>query len=136
MTNIIQISKKIDDRGWLAELVRSKDHGQINHVYVTTCLPQVIKAWHFHKNQTDRFILIQGRLMVGLYDESENKYEKKVLMPFSSVLVIPPNIWHGFTAIGNEEAIVLNCTNTDYDPNDEYRKPFDAFEFDWKSKNY
>jgi len=131
-----RINKIIDDRGWLAELVKEKEDGKIKHIYVTTCLPGVIKAWHMHEKQTDRFILLQGRLLVGLFDDINNKSEKHVLIPFSSVLTIPPKIWHGFSAIGNEEAMVLNCTNVDYDPKDEHRKPFDFFNFEWKSKNY
>jgi dTDP-4-dehydrorhamnose 3,5-epimerase len=124
-----KIHKHIDDRGWLAELVNST-FGAIGHVYVTTCLPGVVKAWHKHEKQTDRFIVLAGRLMVGLYTESITK--SVVLMPFDSVLVIHPRVWHGFTALGPEEAVVLNCTDVPYDPEDELRMPADSFEFDWK----
>jgi len=124
-----KLSKHVDDRGWLAELVPSS-FGRICHVYVTTCLPGVIKAWHRHEKQTDRFILLGGRLLVGLSDGTNKK--SVVMMPFESVLVIYPGVWHGFSAIGNEEAVVLNCTDTPYDPSDEFRLPVDSFGFDWK----
>lgn len=122
------IEKRVDDRGWLAELVNSS-FGNIGHVYVTTCLPGVVKAWHRHEKQTDRFILLSGRLMVGLNNGSEIK--SVVLMPFESVLVIHPGVWHGFTALGKEEAVVLNCTDLPYDPTDELRMPADSFAFSW-----
>jgi dTDP-4-dehydrorhamnose 3,5-epimerase len=124
-----KIHKHIDDRGWLAELVNSS-FGNIGHVYVTTCLPGVVKAWHKHERQTDRFVVLAGRLMVGLHTESIAK--SVVLMPFDSVLVIHPRVWHGFTALGAEEAVVLNCTDVPYDSADELRMPADSFEFDWK----
>jgi dTDP-4-dehydrorhamnose 3,5-epimerase len=124
-----KIHKHIDDRGWLAELVNSS-FGNIGHVYATTCLPGVVKAWHKHEKQTDRFIVLAGRLMVGLHTESITK--SVVLMPFDSVLVIHPKVWHGFTALGSDEAVVLNCTDVPYDPKDELRMPADSFEFDWK----
>lgn len=127
-----KIQKHIDDRGWLAELVNSS-FGNIGHVYATTCLPGVVKAWHKHEKQTDRFIVLAGRLMVGLHSESVTK--SVVLMPFDSVLVIHPRVWHGFTALGTEEAVVLNCTDVPYDPKDELRMPADSFEFDWKPKS-
>lgn len=129
MNSVFQIRKHIDDRGWLAELV-NKSFGEICHVYVTTCLPGVIKAWHRHEKQTDRFIVLAGRLLVGLSSETETK--TVVMMPFDSVLVIHPRIWHGFSAIGPEEAVVLNCTDRPYDPSDEIRKPADSFRFDWR----
>lgn len=122
------IKKHVDDRGWLAELVTSST-GKIGHVYVTTCLPGVVKAWHMHKKQTDRFILLAGRLLVGLRQAESVK--PVVMMPFESVLVIDPWIWHGFSAIGHQEAIVLNCTDRPYDPSDEHRMPVDAFPFSW-----
>ena len=125
---ISPILRHIDDRGWLAELVNSS-FGEIRHVYVTTCLPGVVKAWHCHNKQTDRFVLLAGRLLVGLHDGEET--ERVVLMPFSSVLVIPPGIWHGFTAIGHEEAVVLNCTDQPFSLSDELRRSPAAIQFEW-----
>jgi dTDP-4-dehydrorhamnose 3,5-epimerase len=123
------IKKIADDRGWLAELVNSS-FGTIGHVYVTTCLPGVVKAWHKHNHQTDRFILLSGRLLVGLCNESITR--SVVMLPFHKMLIIHPGVWHGFTAIGNDEAVVLNCTDRPYDPQDEIRLPFDSFNFNWK----
>ena len=124
-----KIHKHVDDRGWLAELVPAS-FGSVGHVYVTTCLPGVVKAWHRHERQTDRFIVISGRLLVGLNNESMQK--SVVMMPFESVLVIHPGVWHGFSALGNEEAVVLNCTDRPYDPTDELRMPADSFGFRWE----
>lgn len=129
MNSQFPIEKHIDDRGWLAELVNT-GFGHIGHVYVTTCLPGVVKAWHKHEKQTDRFILLAGRLLVGLNNGAIIK--PIVLMPFNSVLVIHPGVWHGFSAIGSEEAVVLNCTDRPYDPSDELRMPADSFPFEWK----
>lgn len=129
VNSVFPIVKHVDDRGWLAELVNS-NFGKIGHVYVTTCLPGVVKAWHRHERQTDRFILLSGRLLVGLNSESYSK--SVVMMPFDKVVVIQPGIWHGFSAIGHEEAVVLNCTDTKYDPSDELRMPVDSFPFEWK----
>lgn len=131
MNEYTPIRKIIDDRGWLAELIQARLFGEIRHVYVTTCLPGVVKAWHMHEKQTDRFVLLRGRLLVGL----DNGVVKKsiVLMPFSGVLTIHPGVWHGFSAIGNREAVVLNCTDKDYDPSDEFRRPPSEGGFCWES---
>lgn len=126
---IYPIQKHVDDRGWLAELV-TDSMGTIGHVYVTTCLPGVVKAWHKHEKQTDRFVLLAGRLLVGL--RSSASIKSVAMMPFESVLTIDPGVWHGFSAIGPDEAIVLNCTDRPYDPSDELRMPADAFPFSWE----
>ena len=44
-----------DDRGWLMEILR-RDwdiFDKVGQIYVTTAFPQVVKAWHMHKIQTD-----------------------------------------------------------------------------------
>lgn len=113
----LPITKHIDDRGWLAELVKEGQHGDIKQVYVTTCLPGVIKAWHRHIYQSDRFVLLSGQgLRVCLAQEGAETFETHVLLPFSSVLVIPSGFWHGFQALGSEPAVVLNITTIEFNP--------------------
>ena len=46
-----------DERGWLMEILRCDDeiYKEFGQVYMTTAYPGVVKAWHFHKKQTDNF---------------------------------------------------------------------------------
>ena len=59
-----------DERGWLMELLRSDwDHlERFGQVCLTTVYPGVVKAWHYHKKQTDNITCIKGTLKLVLYD--------------------------------------------------------------------
>jgi dTDP-4-dehydrorhamnose 3,5-epimerase len=52
-----------DDRGWLMEMLRSdwEEFERFGQTYVTACYPGVVKAWHYHKNQTDHFICVPAK---------------------------------------------------------------------------
>ena len=68
--NIKPLKVAADERGWLMEVLRCDDDVflQFGQVYVTTAYPGVVKAWHYHKKQTDNFTCIHGMMKVVLYD--------------------------------------------------------------------
>ena len=124
-----------DDRGWLMEMLRSdwEEFEKFGQTYVTACYPGVVKAWHYHKHQTDHFICVSGMAKVALYDPRDNSPTKGMVNEFfmgtlNPILVKIPNmVYHGFTAIGNEMTIVVNVPTElyKYDKPDEYRVPYD-----------
>jgi len=63
-----------DERGRLGEIMRADDpwFEKFGQVYFTTTYPGVVKAWHYHKKQTDHFYVTKGTLKVALYDERED----------------------------------------------------------------
>ncbi|MHC4661884.1 MAG: polysaccharide biosynthesis C-terminal domain-containing protein [Planctomycetota bacterium] len=134
-----------DDRGKLFEILRRDEEIfiEFGQAYATTCKPGVIKAWHYHRNQTDHFCPIYGELQVGLYDARESSSTKGASMSIEvnpaeqPVLVqIPAGVYHGVTPLEKTEVILLNIpTNAyNYDSPDEYRAPFDEFpDFVWKT---
>lgn len=48
----------LDERGWLLEILRSdwQVFEKFGQAYVTTAYPNIVKAWHMHKKQTDHMI--------------------------------------------------------------------------------
>lgn len=60
---------RIDERGSLTELL-SENMGDedLCHVYVAMARPGVVKAWHSHMLQKDRFVCIKGTAKIGLLD--------------------------------------------------------------------
>ncbi|MDH7507810.1 MAG: dTDP-4-dehydrorhamnose 3,5-epimerase family protein [Methanomassiliicoccales archaeon] len=137
----------VDERGWLMELFRSdwKEFERFGQLYITTCYPGIVKAWHYHKKQKDNFICIRGMAKVVLYDARENSITKGMINEFFMgernfmLLKIPPNIYHGFKAIGNQEAWILNIPTEvyNYSEPDEFRVPFNSRDipYDWAAKN-
>ena len=135
-----------DKRGRLAEILRSDDSvfKKFGQVYVTTAKPYAVKAWHYHKKQTDNFFCIFGKMRVGLYDSRRNSptfgKTQEIIMSFEKpvLLTIPPGVWHGFECVGKKEAAIINiCTHLyDYKKPDEYRAdPFNnKIPFKWRGR--
>jgi dTDP-4-dehydrorhamnose 3,5-epimerase len=135
-----------DDRGRLMEILRKDDDifEKFGQVYMTTAYPGVIKAWHYHKKQTDNFACIKGEMRLGLYDARENsptfeKVEEHFISLENPVLIqIPPGVYHGFKCVSDEEAIVINTVTEPYSHNDPDEYRIDAFEnnidFDWSKE--
>ena len=132
-----------DERGWLMEILRCDDpqFTQFGQVYLTTAYPKVVKAWHYHKKQTDNFTCIHGMMKVALYDARNDSPTFKSLMELfigkkNPVLItVPPGVYHGFKAIGTETAYFLSIPTLpfNYDHPDEFRLPTDTEEipYDW-----
>lgn len=143
-----KLTRHVDERGYLMEILRNDDElfDKFGQVYVSACNPGVIKAWHCHEVQYDHFCCLQGNLKIGLYDDREDsptngQTQTVVIGMLNPCLVrIPPYVWHGFTAVGNEVALVLNLPTElfDYQKPDELRRPpFDPdIPFTWKSEGW
>lgn len=130
-----------DDRGYLMEMLRNDDpfFDVFGQVYVSVCNPGVAKAWHYHKKQTDRFVIVRGNAKVVLYDQRDGSKTKgeiqEVLMGEKNpvLLKIPPLVVHGFTPVGKEPAYLVNCPNKvyNYKTPDEHRIPFNSKEINY-----
>jgi dTDP-4-dehydrorhamnose 3,5-epimerase len=147
----------VDDRGELTELFREnwdrrrsdetgippEDLGRCRQVYASGTLPGVVKAWHYHKEQTDRFTVVQGRVLVVCIDGRAGSEAQGFPVEFvldakmsRRQLTIPPGVWHGWMTLGNEPSVVLNCTSREHnhaDP-DEVRAPANGgslCDYDW-----
>ena len=136
-----------DERGRLMELLRSDDQEffiQFGQVYMTTAYPGVVKAWHYHKRQTDNFAVVHGMMKVVLYDNRPDSPTHGEVNEFfmgihNPLLVqIPPLVLHGFKCIGETEGIVINIPTTlyNYKAPDEHRIDPHSKEipYDWAIK--
>lgn len=120
-----------DSRGKLMEILRKDDKifRKFGQVYITTCLPDVVKAWHYHKKQDDYFVCVKGRIRLALYDARKKSPTYKEINEFDMgmdepVLVkIPKKVYHGFKGVSNEESFVVNTPTLayNYEQPDEYR---------------
>jgi len=132
-----------DERGKLMEILRSDEpiFERFGQAYVTVCKPRVVKGWHYHKIQADHFVCLQGAAKVVLYDprkESKTYGEiNEFMIGWDNQLMIkiPTFVYHGFTALGNQDAIILNIPTEvyHYDQPDEFREnPFSKqIPYDW-----
>jgi len=136
-----------DERGRLMEMLRSDDELflKFGQVYMTTAYPGVVKGWHYHKKQTDNFVVVKGMMKVVLYDGREKSPSYKEMNEFFMgehnpiLLQIPTYVYHGFKCISDAEAMCINIPTEPYSYKqpDEYRVEPDSREipYNWERKN-
>ena len=140
--DIRQLVTHTDERGFFREIIRHTDEffspgfGQWSH---SQMYQGVIKAWHWHKKQTDFWYVVSGLIRVGLCDMREDSPTYQETMDFlmgdnqaSQVIKIPPGVAHGCKAVQGP-ANLLYLTSHVYDPQDELRIAYNdpGIDFDW-----
>lgn len=132
-----------DDRGFLMEILRRDEDlfESFGQCYVTLVRPRIVKGWHYHKKQIDHFVCLQGTAKVVLYDARKNSKtfgevsEYFMSMENPIVLKIPTYVYHGFTAAGDHDAMILNIPTEPYhykEPDEFRANPFDkSIPYDW-----
>jgi dTDP-4-dehydrorhamnose 3,5-epimerase len=137
LAELRQLTARLDERGRLTEIYRATDdaHG-FGQAYITTASAGVIKAWHRHREQWDRWYCVAGAAKVGLFDAATGESQTVILAAdHPQILTIPPGIYHGFTPChGHREAAILNLPSRPYDPGepDEQRLGPYALPFRWQ----
>jgi dTDP-4-dehydrorhamnose 3,5-epimerase len=136
-----------DERGRVMEILRADEDlfMKFGQVYITTTYPGVVKAWHYHKVQTDHICAIQGMIKLVLYDPREGSPTQGEINEFfigvhnPMVVQVPNGTYHGWKCISEEEAIIINIPTEVYVPKapDEYRLPPHGKDvpYDWARKD-
>jgi dTDP-4-dehydrorhamnose 3,5-epimerase len=124
--------------GHLTEVARASWDvigGPIVQVHVTTTLPGRHRAWGLHQRSTDRLFVVQGLVKIAVFDGRLDSPSYGGLNEFivseknPGLLVIPPNLYHGWKNIGTSEAIIINMPTSMYN----YENP-DALDLPWDSE--
>ena len=82
---IKELKPILDERGYLQECFRSDwpQYKIFGQSYITVAFPNVVKAWHCHKIQTDNIVCISGNAKLVLYDgREESSTYKKIIEIF------------------------------------------------------
>jgi len=98
-----------DDRGMFAEVLKTKDSGQIS---VFTAFPGITRGEHYHHSKSEKFLVIHGKAMFRFRNLITNK--KYEILTSSKKLQIVESIpgWvHDITNIGDHEMIVMLWAN-------------------------
>ena len=150
MIDGIQIKKlKVipDERGRLMEILRNDDDlfERFGQVYVTTTYPEVVKAWHLHRNQTDNIACVQGMIKLVIYDPREESSTFQEVNQFylgvhnPTLVQIPAGLYHGWKCISQEEAVIVNLPTEVYnfkEPDEARLDPHDNdIPYDWSRKD-
>ncbi len=140
------LSKVPDERGTILHMLRNDDpeYTKFGEIYFSTVYPGVIKGWHIHHKMTLNYAVIKGMIKLVLYDDRDKSPTKGELMEVFigdnnySLVIIPPMVWNGFKGIGSKEAIVANCSDIAYNPEEIQRMdPLknEVIKYDWGVKH-
>jgi dTDP-4-dehydrorhamnose 3,5-epimerase len=93
----------------------------IVQVHLTTTLAGRMRAWGLHQHSTDRLFVVKGLVSLVVYDGRLDSptlglvNEFKISERNPGLVVIPPNLYHGWANIGNDEALIVNMPSVQYD---------------------
>lgn len=114
---------KSDNRGCLAEVVKSPGFGQI---FVSRTKPGITRGNHHHHTKTEKFIVVEGEGVIRFRridraDVIEYAVSGKVLQ----VVDIPPGYTHSIENVGDTEMVTLFWASEPFDPQhpDTYYEP-------------
>jgi dTDP-4-dehydrorhamnose 3,5-epimerase len=138
-----------DDRGYFLEVARMRQGlaagfpAESTQVSAALSYPGTVKAFHFHRHQTDLWVPVAGALQIALVDlrKQSKTYGARNTMYVGSLrpwqILVPPGIGHGYKVIGTDPAVLVYVTNRVYDPQDEGRIPYDdpGIQYDWETQH-
>jgi dTDP-4-dehydrorhamnose 3,5-epimerase len=108
--------------------------GPLDQVHITTTFAGRIRAWGLHQFSTDRLFVVSGLVKIVLFDGRGESPTIGKLNEFvvseknPGLLIVPPNVYHGWKNIGTTEAVIINMPVRPYD----YEQP-DALDLPWDS---
>ena len=113
-----------DNRGDLTVLMSGLHDADQHtpHVYLVTAKAGSIRAWVYHKRQSDRLAYTQGDIRVVLYDLRPDSatYAALNVLDVGAAnklqLTIPPFVAHGVQNRGDQDAQFMNMPTRAYDP--------------------
>lgn len=106
---------------------------KFGEIYFSVVYPGAVKAWKYHRMQTQNFAVPEGLIEVVLYDDREGSPSRGVLKAFLlgrpdhyRLLHIPPGLWYGFTCKSATSALLANCADIPHSPGESVRIPKDS----------
>jgi dTDP-4-dehydrorhamnose 3,5-epimerase len=124
--------------GTLVEIARAEWPELVQpivQVHMTTTLAGRKRAWGLHQHSTDRLFVVKGLISLVVYDGRLDSptlglvNEFKVSERNPGLVVIPPNLFHGWANIGIDEALIVNMPSVQY----QYEGP-DALDLPYDSE--
>ena len=109
------LRQRIDSRGELAELLKSRHLGQI---FVSRTRAGIARGHHYHDTKVEKFVVLEGDAMIRLrHILGEDVIEYPVCGREFRVVNIPPGYTHSIENIGQNDLIVVFWAAEIFDPN-------------------
>jgi dTDP-4-dehydrorhamnose 3,5-epimerase len=124
--------------GHVTEIARASWQELIDpivQVHLTTTFSGRVRAWGLHQVSTDRLFVVSGLVKIVIFDGRQKSPTYGRVNEFTvseknpGLLIIPPNLYHGWKNIGIDEATIINMPTKMYN----YEAP-DALDLPWDSE--
>ena len=122
---IRNLTKIENDKGGILHIIKSTDShfNKFGECYISEVNPGKIKAWKKNSVQTQNLTVVQGNIKFVIFDDRKNSITKNQINMFEinrdqnyKLLTIPPNIWYGFSCLGNIRSLIVNCSDHPHNP--------------------
>lgn len=112
----IQYDLKTDDRGYLFEVVKSLNQGQ---VFFSSTKPGIERGNHYHRRKVERFSIIKGKALVQMRRVGTDKIIEYTMDGNKPSFVDIPIIYtHNLVNTGEDELLMLFWTSELFNPDD------------------
>ena len=103
-----------DERGMFAEMLKTKDSGQVSFF---TAKPGVTRGGHYHHSKTEKFLVVKGDARFGFrHIASDETHEIITTSEELKIVETMPGWAHNITNIGDEDIVVMLWANEIFDP--------------------
>ncbi len=140
----VNLVARVDDRGYLIEIVRATDpfFTKFGQVYlVGNFAKDVVRAFHKHVELWDLFFISHGSAKFVLVDDratSPTHKEMNTLVVSArnpALIVVPPGVFHGWMSLEDDTQMISTATEVyQRERPDEVRVPPDTFGDVWTIK--
>lgn len=104
------LAKNSDNRGWLAEFVKSNQFGQI---FISKTKPGISRGEHWHHTKIEKFLVVEGTAEIIFRNKIDNQdiIRYTVNGDDATVLDIPTGYVHAIKNIGNTDLVTIFWAN-------------------------
>ena len=108
------LTKRSDERGCLAEMMKSHTFGQI---FVSRTKTGITRGNHYHHTKTEKFMVVEGEAVIRFRQiDSDEVIEHHVSGHEFTVVDIPPGYTHHISNIGQGELVTLFWASEMFNP--------------------
>jgi UDP-2-acetamido-2,6-beta-L-arabino-hexul-4-ose reductase len=109
-----QLQIKADQRGGLAEFIKSKHFGQI---FISRTRPGITRGNHYHHTKAEKFLVVEGNGIIRMrHIERAEVVEYRIRGEAFQVIDIPPGYTHSIENTGSGDMVTLFWASEIFDP--------------------
>ena len=125
--SIVKLNQISDSKGSVLHMIKlsSPEFKNFGECYLSEINYNSIKGWKLHSKQTQNISVPSGKIKMVLYDYRKESPSFNNLIELNLGrqdnylrITIPPGVIYGFKGLSSPNALLVNCTDIEHDPNE------------------